>query len=108
MTTPAPALRLHLPDEPTARRDEWYARVLDGEDLVDVVRAEGGVAAWLYSRWQALDAAGVSRDAFDAQALAYRRELWLWLHGDRTWEQCCSGLIGRIERHAVAPAPTAG
>jgi hypothetical protein len=105
VTAPAvPALRLHLPDEPSARRGEWYARVLGGEDLTDVIDGDGGVADWLFSRWQVLASAGVTRKAFDAQVMAYRRELWLWLHGDRTWEQCCSGLIGRVERHA-APAP---
>jgi len=98
-----PALRLHLPDEPIAKRAEWYRRVLDGEDLAQVVSAEDGVAAWLFSRWQVLERSGFGREAFAAQALAYRRELWLWLHGDRTWEQCCSGLIGRLERRTAAP-----
>ena len=102
MTAAAPALRLHLPDEPSVRRTEWYGRVLEGEDIADVVGGDDGIAAWLFSRWQVLATAGMSREAFDAQALAYRRELWLWLHGDRTWEQCCSGLIGRIERRAAA------
>jgi hypothetical protein len=30
--------------------------------------------------------------------LGYQREIWLWLAGERTWAQCCSGLIGRINR----------
>ena len=102
MTPAVSALHLHLPDEPSVKRAEWYGRVLAGEDLETVVSSDDGVAAWLFSRWQALESSGVSREAFVAQALAYRRELWLWLHGDRTWEQCCSGLIGRIERRAGA------
>jgi hypothetical protein len=102
VTSAASVPQLHLPEEPSAKRTEWYGRILDGEELTAVVTAEDGIAAWLYSRWQALAGAGVDRAAFTAQAVAYRRELWLWLHGDRTWEQCCSGLIGRVERHALA------
>ena len=57
---------------------------------------------------------GQSRDAVAGVDLAieagrfvvllgsYRRELWLWLMGERTWVQCCSGLIGRIERRLPA------
>ena len=35
----------------------------------------------------------------------YQRELRLWLEGDRTWAQCCSGLIGRITRRAPGSGP---
>ena len=35
---------------------------------------------------------------FGAIVADYRREIWLWLAGERTWAQCCSGLIGRITR----------
>jgi len=28
----------------------------------------------------------------------YERELWLWLVGERTWEHCLSGLLGRLQR----------
>lgn len=102
MTAALPALRLHVPDEPTERRVGWYARVLDGEELISVVSADDGMAAWLWSRWQVLAGAGVTPEGFRDLVLAYRRELWLWLHGDRTWEQCCSGLIGRLERRLAA------
>jgi hypothetical protein len=88
---------LHLPDAPAAR-EAWRLRVLAGEDLAAVLVGDDGVAAWLWARWQVLAGAGFDRAAFDNVVRAYRRELWLWLHGDRTWEQCCSGLIGRIER----------
>jgi hypothetical protein len=45
-----------------------------------------------------LASVGVDRASFGAIASAYRRELWLWLAGERTWQQCCSGLLGRLER----------
>ena len=55
--------------------------------------------AWL---WSALGAswprAGVGEDDLGQIVLDYRREIWLWLAGERTWSQCCSGLIGRITR----------
>jgi hypothetical protein len=102
VTTAPPVLRLHVPDEPTDRRAGWYSRVLEGESLEAVVSAGDGVAAWLWSRWQVLAGAGMTPEAFGELVLGYRREVWLWLHGDRTWEQCCSGLIGRLERRLAA------
>ncbi len=102
MTVTAPgALRLHVP-EPPAQRQAWRDAVLDGAALEQVVAGDDGVASWLWRRWSALAGAGIDRDAFVALVLAYRRELWLWMVGDRTWEQCCSGLIGRIGRRLPA------
>jgi hypothetical protein len=89
---------LHLPDEPTVRAQAWLAAVLDGADLVAVLSADDGFAAWLWSRWSALGQAGVTRDEFLEIVVGYRRELWLWLAGERIWVQCCSGLVGRISR----------
>jgi hypothetical protein len=98
---------LHLPDEPTARAGVWLAAVADGADLVAVLRAEDGLVEWLWSRWSSLGASGLSKDAFGDIVVEYRRELWLWLAGERTWAQACSGLMGRIGRRlaVVAPAP---
>jgi hypothetical protein len=88
-----------VPDEPTVRAEAWLAALLDGADLTVVLGAEDGLAAWLWQRWSFLAAdAGVSRDAFTAMVLEYRRELWLWLAGERTWNQACSGLVGRVTR----------
>ena len=88
---------LHLPDEPAKRR-AWLDAVLDGADLEAVLVAETGVADWLWGRWRSLAAVGFDRASLRAVVVGYRREIWLWLVGDRTWEQCCSGLIGRIGR----------
>ena len=97
--TPAPTL--HVPDEPTGRAEIWLASVLDGHDLAYVLAAEDGLSPWLWSRWSSLTAAGVSNEEFGEIVLAYRRELWLWLAGERTWVQSCSGLVGRISRRMV-------
>ena len=92
---------LHVPDEPTGRAGHWLAQVLDGNDLSDVLQADDGLTAWLWSRWSSLGAAGVTRQEFGHIVLEYRRELWLWLAGERTWVQACSGLVGRISRRMV-------
>ena len=89
---------LHLPDEPTAQRERWYAAVLDGADLAQVLLGDDGVVDWLWSRWRVLESSGFTAARFADLVLAYRRELWLWFAGERTWDQCCSGLIGRIGR----------
>jgi hypothetical protein len=89
---------LHLPEEPVGRKEVWRRAVLDGTDLAAVVGADGGVGEWLWSRWRSLGAVGIDEATLRGIALGYRREVWLWLVGDRTWAQCCSGLIGRIGR----------
>lgn len=90
--------RLHVPSEPADRRATWYAGVLAGQLLADVVDGDCGIAGWLWDRWRVLEQAGLDRAAFGVVVSTYRRELWLWLAGERTWEQCCSGLLGRLNR----------
>jgi hypothetical protein len=97
--------QLHVPDEPTMRAEAWLAAVLDGGDLATVLGAEDGLVAWLWSRWSWLGPAGLTRGAFEQIVLGYRREIWLWLAGERVWTQCCSGLVGRVSRR-LAPADT--
>ena len=89
---------LHVPDEPTARAEQWLAAVLDGQELDEVLRGPDGVIDWLWSRWRSLASAGWVEADLGQLVLDYRREIWLWLAGERTWAQMCSGLIGRIGR----------
>ena len=104
MTVP---LGLHVPDEPTVRGERWRTAVDEGQDLVGVLTGTDGVTSWLWTRWRALSAAGLDEEALGAIVLGYRRELWLWLAGERTWAQCCSGLIGRISRR-IGDSDSAG
>ena len=98
-------IRLHIPDEPAVLADRWLEQVTEGrEDLGKVLVGHDGLAAWLWRRWQSLSTFGVTEADVEAMMLAYRRELWLWLVGERTWTQACSGLLGRIERRIPAPA----
>jgi hypothetical protein len=97
--TAAPLPVLHVPDEPAVLAEGWLAAVLDGRELDGVLGDEdGGVTAWFWSRWRALASVGLSEQGLGQIVLGYRREIWLWLAGERTWAQCCSGLIGRINR----------
>jgi hypothetical protein len=91
---------LHVPSEPD--RSVWWSRVMESATLDEVIEKEDGVAPWLWERWRVLESAGVDRARFIAIVTGYRREIWLWLMGERTWAQCCSGLIGRIDRRRVA------
>jgi hypothetical protein len=95
-----------MPEEPAVRASVWLARVIDGQDLVTVLRAEDGFVEWLWSRWSALRQGGVTRDEFEGIVLGYRREIWLWLAGERLWTQSCSGLIGRVNRRIVQADPS--
>ena len=101
---PAPQAvpRLHVPDEPVSRREVWRAAALDGVAFDEVLTGDDGVSAWLWPRWSVLAGSGIDRPVFDRIVLGYRRELWLWLLGDRIWDQCCAGLIGRISRRIPA------
>jgi hypothetical protein len=101
--TVAAAPVLHVPDEPTVRAEHWLAAVLEGGELEHVLTDADGIVAWLWTRWRTLASVGVSEEDLGRIVLAYRREVWLWLAGERTWSQCCSGLIGRITRRIADP-----
>jgi hypothetical protein len=98
---------LHVPDEPTGHAERWLTEVLEGRALDDVLTGSSGFVEWLWTRWRSLSAAGLGESELRAMVLEYRREVWLWLAGERTWAQCCSGLIGRIARR-IADRDRAG
>jgi hypothetical protein len=100
VATPAELPRLHIPDEPVERKRQWLEALHGGAELRDVLGRSDGFAAWLWHRWRSLASAGVSEEDVAAAVDGYRREVWLWLAGERTWAQCCSGLAGRIARRA--------
>jgi hypothetical protein len=108
LTATAPTPTLHVPDEPVVLADGWLAAVLEGADLGLVLSAPRGLTDWLWQRWSFVATAGMSRDDFGDIVLGYRRELWFWLAGERTWAQACSGLVGRVTRRiGQADAPSA-
>jgi hypothetical protein len=95
---------LSVPEEPVELRRRTRALVEQdparGAALVD----DGAfLADPLWQRWgPALEAAGLSRDRFGEIVAGYRRELWLWVMGERTWAQSAGGLLGRVKRRLPA------
>lgn len=105
LTDPADAdgVALEVPDEPLDLKVALRHTLLDGRPQGEVP-AEFDIAAWLWDRWGAdLQPAGLDRDQFAEVLDANRRELWLWMIGDRQWAQFASGLVGRISRRLPAP-----
>ena len=98
MTVAAP--ELPLPAEPVALRAETRALVerspADGAALIS--RGEW-IAEPLWHGWGAvLEGAGMRKAQLVQITADYRRELWLWVMGERTWAQCVDGLRGRVLR----------
>ncbi|MGH9121605.1 MAG: hypothetical protein ACRDYC_06620 [Acidimicrobiales bacterium] len=95
---------LDLPPEPVAALSTFRAVASDGGPWADQDLSH--LVDDLWESWgQVLRGAGMSRDGLAAVVGGYRRELWLWVVGDRIWQQCASGLAGRVLRRLPAPAP---
>jgi len=94
--------RLELPEEPEDLRVGLRDALLDGQrsDFGDDIC----VGLWLWRCWRpALEPAGMSREDFIELVTVNHRELWLWLLGDRQWDQYLIGLAGRVVRRLPAP-----
>jgi hypothetical protein len=107
---PAPPLELTAPAEPLELRER--TRALAEQDpagaLALLDRGEW-IAGPLWDCWgAALARAGLRRQDLLGVLVDYRRELWLWLMGERTWAQCAAGLAGRIRRRGAAPPAFTG
>jgi hypothetical protein len=95
--------RLEVPEEPEDLRLALRDELLAGGDWRSGFSDDICIGVWLWARWQpALEPAGCSREDFVAIVMSTRRELWLWLLGDRRWEQYVSGLAGRVVRRIPA------
>jgi hypothetical protein len=96
---PAEGLRLDHPEEPVEMRDALRDALLAGTDWRDGFTDDVCVGVWLWERWRpALEPAGMAREDFVDVIISYRREVWLWLMGERQWDQVVSGLAGRVAR----------
>jgi len=91
--------RLARLEEPEAMRDALREAVLAGADWREGFADDVCVGVWIWEAWRAaLEPAGMSREAFVDVVVGYRRELWLWLVGERGWEPFLAGLAGRVAR----------
>ncbi len=91
--------RLELPEEPVDIKTALRDALLDGHKWQDGFSDDICIGLWLWGQWRpALEPGGLSREDFVDVVIANRRELWLWLIGDRQWLQFITGLAGRIVR----------
>ncbi|HZU71895.1 MAG TPA: hypothetical protein VE990_03910 [Acidimicrobiales bacterium] len=71
------------------------ARLADGHDLADL----------LWSAWgPELGLAGADRAGLVAHLAGARREVWLWVMGERTWDELARLVSGGVLRRALVPA----
>lgn len=112
MTEAAPGRPLSpaLPEEPVELRRRTRALIeQDPERGAAVAEAGAWLADPLWIVWgPALRSAGLDRDRFGEVVAGYRRELWLWVMGERTWAQAGGGLLGRVQRRLPARGPAGG
>jgi hypothetical protein len=92
---------LEFPDEPTELQDTLRRALLDGGSWPE--GADDELANWLWELWRpALEPEGLDRSQFDRAVVANRGEQWLWIIGDRRWNQFVEGQAGRILRRLPA------
>ncbi len=97
---PVEGVRLPWPEEPVDIRRDLRASVLDGADWRTGFSDEVCIGVWLWERWRpTLEGKGMHREEFIDVVVAYgQRELWLWLMGERIWDQYLPALAGRVAR----------
>lgn len=96
-------LGLEFPEEPVALRDSLRDALLGGREWSDDLPDELSFELWLWERWQrVLEPLGLDADRFRAELVDNRRELWLWLMGERQWGQVIEAQAGRILRRLPA------
>jgi hypothetical protein len=96
ITPPEPLLP--IPEEPEAMKATL--RVAIGEDPIDGKRlAVEELASVLYAAWVGeLTAMGVDERRFSIAISGASNEVWLWVMGDRPFDQLAASLGGRVLR----------
>src|ERR1700683_3784560 len=109
---PMSDLRVEIPAEPTELREWMRSTLLSGGEPRKDFTNDVCLGLWLWEGWRSsLEPAGLDREAFVDVIESYGREIWLWIIGERRWEQCMEGLVGRVARRlptAWAPGPLGG
>jgi len=96
---PAEGVHLEHIDEPLEIRLGLRQALLDGADWREGFSSDICIGVVLWERWRpSLEPAGMDREAFVDVVVGYGREIWLWLMGERQWDECLVGLAGRVRR----------
>ena len=97
--------RLELPDEPVDLQRGFATRCCPAPNGAKGSATTSASGSCSGRAWQpALEPLGFSREDFIDSVVAYRRELWLWLMGDRGWIPYVTGLAARVIRRVPTAA----
>ncbi len=93
-------MHLPIPAEPVALRAVGRTLLEQApDDGAPLIASGGWIADALWGWWQGpLERGGMDRARFDRVVADYGNELRLWAIGERPWDQCASGLAGRVSR----------
>lgn len=98
------------PPEPAGLRDRTLegARKAPRETRAELARGEW-LTDWLWTAWSAeLEPAGIGRDALTREVGRWSRELWLWVTGERQWDEVSALVYGGVLRRAGQAAADGG
>jgi hypothetical protein len=95
-----PIEELPLPPEPAELRAETRALIENSpEEGIRLVNDARFIADLLWEEWGAeLEGACMGYERFLQITRGYAGEIWLWVMGERPWDQCVAGLAGRLLR----------
>jgi hypothetical protein len=100
---PVAGVRLERPEEPADMRVALRDALLGGANWRDGFADDVCLGLWLWQQWRpALEPVGMDREAFIDVVVGFGREAWLWLMGERLWDQFLDGLAGRVARRLPA------
>jgi hypothetical protein len=99
-----PRMGLEPPPEPTELREQTWALARQSPDRAHELLAEGEwLADVLWEAWEGeLASVGATRADLVARLATARRELWLWLAGERTWPEAAELVGGGVLRRVGA------
>jgi len=96
---PIEGLILAAPEEPLEIKRGLRESILAGSDWRTGFSDEICIGVWLWELWRpSLEPRGMDRESFIDVVVGNGRELWLWLMGERIWDQFLPPLAGRVAR----------
>jgi hypothetical protein len=97
-TSALSASALDILEEPLDLKRDLRQFVGDNPDL-GPQEVAARLARYLWGIWESqLLPHGVTQEDFRSVCKGAEREAWLWVFGDRVWEQLASAIAGRVVR----------